>query len=402
MSPEDPEPEPQSGHSAPSQPRDAPLDATRPNPSPSPPHRWLVRSLIGVATVLGVVAIFAVWANRQLLDSGYWGNTSAQMIQSPPIREALAGYLTDQLYANVNVAGELRGELPSELKPLAAPAAGALRSLVEKGVNLALERPRVQELWRKASEAAHAEFVKLVENRGQYVRTGHGEVVIDLRPLLSDAASRVGAPTSVVEKIPPNVAELRVVKSNSLKTMQNAINLLRSLALVLPLLVYLLFALAIYLARGRRRETLMMVGWAFIGSALAVLVLRGVAGHTVVNSLASTDAVKPAAEAAYSIGTSVLREVAWAVIYVGIALILAGLLAGPTRPALAVRRFLAPYLREHADLSYGAVALLLLLLFLWGPIAATHTFLGILIIIVLVFFGFHMLRREIAGEFDPT
>ena len=244
--------------------------------------------------------------------------------------------------------------------------------------------------------------MKLIENRGQYVHTGQGEVVIDLRPLLTDAAGRVGAPTSVVEKIPPDVAELHVVKSNSLKTMQNAVNVLRSLALVLPLLVYLMFALAVYLARGRRRETLMTVGWAFIGSALAVLVLRGVAGHSVVNSLASTDAVKPAAEAAYAIGTSVLREVAWAVIYVGIALILASLLAGPTRPAIAVRRFLAPYLREHADLSYGAVALLLMLLFLWGPIAATHTFLGILIIVVLVFFGFHMLRREIAGEFDAT
>ncbi len=401
MNPPDPTPPPPPASSEPEQPPGASPDAARP-PSPPPPHphRWLVRSLIGVATVLGVVAIFAVWANRQLLDSSYWGNTSEQMIQSPPIREALAGYLTEQLYANVDVAGELRGELPSELKPLAAPAAGALRSLVEKGVNLALERPRVQELWRKASEASHAEFVKLIENRGQYVRTGHGEVVIDLRPLLSDAAGRVGAPTSVVEKIPPNVAELHVVKSNSLKTMQDAVNVLRSLALVLPLLVYLLFALAVFLARGRRRETLMMVGWAFIGAALAVLVVRGVAGHSVVNSLASTDSVKPAVEAAYAIGTSVLREVAWATIYIGIALILASLLAGPTRPAVAVRRFLAPYLREHADLSYGAVALLLLLLLWWGPIAALHTFLGILIVVVLVFFGFHMLRREIAGEFD--
>jgi hypothetical protein len=352
------------------------------------PHRWLVRSLIGVATVLGVVAIFAVWANRQLLDNHYWGNTSSQMIQSPPIREALAGYLTDQLYANVNVAGELRGELPSELKPLAAPAAGALRSLVEKGVNFALEQPRVQDLWRTSSEAAHDEFVKLVEDRSQYLRTGHGEVRIDLRPLLSEAASRVGAPSSVVEKIPPNVAELHLVKSNNLKTMQNAINLLRSLAVILPLLTFLLFAVAIYLARGKRRETLMMVGWAFIGAALVVLVVRGVAGHSVVNSLATSASVKPAVEAAYTIGTSVLREIAWATVYIGIALILAGLLAGPTRAATTIRRFLAPHLREHPDLSYGVVALLLLLLLLWGPIA--------------VFFGFHILRREIAQEFDPA
>lgn len=364
------------------------------------PHIWLVRSLIGLATVLGVIAIFAIWANRQLLDTHYWTNTSAKMLESPPIREALAGYLTDQLYANVDVAGELRGELPSELKPLAAPAAGALRSLVEKGVNLALERPRVQALWRTANEATHAEFVKLVENRSEVVRLrGGGAVVINLRPLLSDAAARVGAPTSVVEKIPPNVAELHVIKSNNLRTMQNAVNLLRSLALLLPLLVYLLFAIAIYLARGRRPHTLISIGAAFIGAALVVFVVRSVAGHTVVNSLATTSAVKPAVEAAYSIGTSVLTDIAWSTIFAGIVIILAGILAGPTPPATAARRFLAPYLRERPDISYGAGALLLALLFLWGPIVATRTFTGVLIITVLAFFGLYLLRRQTILEF---
>jgi hypothetical protein len=364
------------------------------------PHVWLVRTLIGIATVLGVVAIFAVWANRQLLDTHYWTNTSTKMLESPPIREALAGYLTDQLYANVDVAGELRGELPSELKPLAAPAAGALRNLVEKGVNFALQRPRVQGLWRTANEATHAEFVKLVENRSEVVRLpGGGAVVINLRPLLSDAASRVGAPTSVVEKIPANVAELRVIKSNSLRTMQNAVNLLRSLALVLPLLVYLLFGIAVYLARGRRRQTLLAVGAAFIGAALVVLVVRGVAGHTVVNSLAATSSVKPAVEAAYSIGTTVLTDIAWSTIFAGIVIILAGILAGPTRAATSLRRLMAPYLRERPDLSYGAGALLLALLFLWGPIVATRTFTGVLIITALAFFGLYVLRRQTALEF---
>jgi hypothetical protein len=392
---------PPAGQASPSGPQASP---SGPQASPSGPkavpHLWLVRSLVGLATVLGVIAIFAVWANRQLLDTGYWTNTSAKMIESPPIREALAGYLTDQLYANVDVAGELRGELPSELKPLAAPAAGALRSLVEKGVNLALERPRVQGLWRTANEAAHAEFVKLVENRSEVVRLpGGGAVVINLRPLLSDAASRVGAPTSLVEKIPPKVAELRVIKSNSLRTMQNAVNLLRSLAIVLPLLVYFLFALAVYLAKGRRRKTLIHVGWAFIGSAIAVLIARGAAGHTVTNSLAASSGVKPAVEAAYTIGTSVLSDIAWSVILVGIVIVLAGIFAGPTRAATSARRFLAPYMRERPDIAYGAALVALLLLFLWGPIVATRTLTGILIITVLGFFGMYMLRRQTVLEF---
>ena len=367
------------------------------------PHRWLVRSLIGLATVLGIVAIFAVWANRQLLDTGYWTSTNTKLIASPPIREAVAGYLTEQLYANVDVAGELKNELPSELKPLAAPAAGALKDVVEKGINLLLERPRVQELWSKANQITHAEFVRLVENKGSVVKLpGGGAVVLDLRPMLGEVAEKVGAPSSLVNKIPPNVAQLRIVTSKQLNTMQNAVNLLRSLALVLPLLVVALFALAVYLARGRRRQTLIAVGSAFIGAGLLVLVARGIIGNRVVDSLATTEAVRPAAQSAWSIGTSVLADVAWATVFIGVPVILAGLLAGPTRSATRLRSLMAPYLRDRPDISFGVVGLLLLLLFAWGPIVATRTLSGIVIIVALAIFGTQMLRRETAREFPDA
>jgi hypothetical protein len=367
------------------------------------PHRWLVRCLIGLATVLGIVAIFAVWANRQLLDTSYWTSTNTKLIASPPIREAVSGYLTEQLYTNVDVAGELKNELPSELKPLAAPAAGALKDVVEKGINLLLERPRVQQLWSKANQVTHAEFVRLVENKGSVVKLpGGGAVVLDLRPMLGEVAQKVGAPSSIVEKIPPKVAQLRIVTSKQLNTMQNAVNLLRSLALVLPLLVFALFALAVYLARGRRRQTLIAVGTAFIGAGLVVLVARGIIGNKVVNSLATTEAVRPAAQAAWSIGTSVLADVAWATVFIGVPVILAGLLAGPTRSATSLRRLMAPYLRDRPDISFGVVGLLLLLLFAWGPIVATKTLTGIAIIIALAIFGTQMLRRQTAQEFPDA
>jgi hypothetical protein len=367
------------------------------------PHRWLVRSLIGLATLLGIVAIFAVWANRQLLDSGYWTSTNTKLIESPPIREQVASYLTEQLYANVDVAGELKEKLPSELKPLASPAAGALKDVVEKGINLLLERPRVQELWSKANQVTHAQFVRLVENKGSFVKTpGGGAVVLDLRPMLTEVAEKVGAPTTLVAKIPQKVAQLRIVTSKQLNTMQNAVNLLRSLALVLPLLVFAMFALAVYLARGRRRQTLIEAGFAFIAAGLVVVVARGLIGAKVVNSLASTEAVRPAAQAAWSIGTSVLADVAWSTVLIGIPLILAGLLAGPTHAATHLRRLMAPYLRDRPDITFGAMALLLLLLFAWGPIVATKTLIGILIIIVLAVFGTVMLRRETAREFPDA
>jgi hypothetical protein len=363
----------------------------------------LVRSLIGVATVLGIVAIFAVWANRQLLDTGYWTSTNTKLIESPPIREAVSGYLTEQLYANVDVAGELGKELPSELRPLAAPAAGALKDVVQKGINLLLERPQVQELWSKANQVTHAEFVRLIENKGSVVKTpGKGEVVLDLRPMLGEVANKVGAPSSLVSKIPPNVAQLRIVKAKQLETAQNGVNLLRSLAVILPLLAIAMFALAVYLARGRRRQTLIAVGTAFIGAGLVVIVARGIIGEKVVDALSTTEAVRPAAQAAWSIGTSVLSDVAWSTVFIGVPVILAGLLAGPTHLATRLRRLMAPYLSDRPDITFGAVALLLLLLFAWGPIVATKTLSGILIIIVLAMFGAEMLRRQTAREFPDA
>jgi hypothetical protein len=362
-----------------------------------------VRSLIGLATVLGVIAIFAVWANRQLLDTGYWTTTNAKLIESPPIREAVSVYLTEQLYQNVDVAGELKNELPSELRPLAAPAAGALKDVVQKGIDLLLERPRVQELWRTANQITHAQFVRLIENKGSVVKLpGGGAVVLDLRPMLGEVAAKVGAPSSIVNKIPPKVAQLRIVTSKQLNTMQNAVNLLRSLALILPLLVVALFALSVYLARGRRRNTLIAVGTAFIGAGLFVIVARGIIGHKVVNSLATTEAVRPAAQAAWSIGTSVLADVAWSAMFIGVPVILAGLLAGPTTIATRLRRLMAPYLSDRPDITFGALALLLLLLFAWGPIVATRTLTGIAIIIVLAVFGTEMLRRQTAAEFPDA
>jgi hypothetical protein len=367
------------------------------------PHRWLVRSLIGVASVLGVIAVFAVWANRQLLDNGAWTHTSARLIASPPIREELAVYLTDQLYAHVDVSGEIKHGLPSQIKPLAAPAAGALREVAQKAIGLLLEQSEVQEAWRKANEVAHAQLVQLIENKNKVVKLrNHGTVVLDLRPLFTEVAEKVGAPTSVVEKVPANVAEVRIVRSENLRTMQNAVNALRRVAVILPLLVVALFALAVYLARGLRRQALIDVGVALIAIGLIVIVARQILGRTVVGSLATTEAVRPAAQAAWSIASSTLASIAWSTAVLGIPIILAGMLAGPSRAATGIRRFLAPYLRDRADLSLGFVGFVLLLLFAWGPIGATRSLTGIVVIVGLGFAGAQALRRLTAREFPDA
>src|SRR5271166_7170202 len=121
-------------------------------------RRWLVRLLIYGTTVLAVLAIFAVWANRQLLNPNNWANTSTRLLQNAQIREATSNYLVDQLYANVNVAEELKTRLPAQLAPLAGPLAGAIRSLATEAAQRALEIGRIQEVWKHANRASIETF----------------------------------------------------------------------------------------------------------------------------------------------------------------------------------------------------------------------------------------------------
>jgi hypothetical protein len=174
------------------------------------------------------------------------------------------------------------------------------------------------------------------------------------------------------------------------------------LALVLPVLSLGLFATAVYLARGRRRETLLAAGLGLMAAGALVLVARGLLGGQVVDSLASTEAVRPAASAAWSIGTSILRDVAQAAIVIGIPLVAAACLAGPSRLATAIRRLAAPWLREQPELVYTATAAAVLIVIAWGPIPATQKALPVLVMIAVVITGVEALRRQTAREFPPA
>jgi hypothetical protein len=126
---------------------------------------WLVRVLIWVTTVLAVLAILAVWANRQLLNPDNWANTSGKLLENAAVRDATSSYLVNQLYANVDVAGELKGRLPPQLQQLAGPISGALRNAAFTAAQQALAAPRVQDAWKRANKAADQTFVNIVNGK---------------------------------------------------------------------------------------------------------------------------------------------------------------------------------------------------------------------------------------------
>jgi hypothetical protein len=44
-------------------------------------HRFLVPGLLVLATVIGIPATFAIWVNREALNTSNWSSTSSKILQ---------------------------------------------------------------------------------------------------------------------------------------------------------------------------------------------------------------------------------------------------------------------------------------------------------------------------------
>ena len=385
-------------------------------------HRFLVPSLLVLATVVGIAGAFAVWVNRQALNTSNWSSTSGKVLEDKQVQTALSAYLVHELFANVNVSADLQTILPKQLRPLAGPAAAGLQQLAGQLAPRVLASPQVQAAWVQANIAAHKELLRVLNGGGPVVSTGSGVVSLDLHTLVSQLAATVGLSSQVAAAqsklqgstgasvraaaqaklgitLPPASGQLVIMRSNELKTAQDIANAVKHLAIVLPAIALLMFALAVYLARGRRRRTLRTTGWCFVIVGVVLLLIRRVAGDAVVNGLVKVPSNKPAVHQVWDIATSLLFALAVALIAYGIVIVVAAWLAGPTRPATALRKLFAPSLRDSPAVAYSVAGGLLLLVVLWGPTPAFRNVLWVLLFAVLLAFGVTMLRRETALEF---
>jgi hypothetical protein len=352
-----------------------------------------------IATILAIFAIFAIWANRQLMNPDNWADTSTALLQKPTIRTAVSSYLIDQLYANVDVSGQLQSGLPKELAPLAGPISGALHSVAEQGAERALATPQVQNVWKNANRTADQALVQIVKGGGSRVEIEGGTVSLNLRQIVADLTQRLGLPSSLADKLPASVANVKVVTSDQLGLVRNMAKALHALAVWLTIIAAALYAFAVFLARGQRRRTLMYVGFGFVFAGLIVILGRKIGQGELVSAITTDASIKPAANDAYAVATSLLVQVSSASIIIGIPLILAAWFAGPMRWAVSARRFLAPHFRTRPTLVYWITAALLALVFIWGPIPATRNLLTMLLFTILAFAGAYVLRRQIDEEF---
>jgi hypothetical protein len=364
----------------------------------------LVWSLLGLATILLFVSSLTVWSKRQLLDDQAWADTSSQLLANDEVRGAIAQKLSDALFQRVDIEAQLRERLPPRSQGAAPALAAALQNTVgPAAADRLLQRPRVQTLWENANKRAHAAVLRVLEGKelgkNGNISTANGEVTLDLRPAITRLATRLGVEDKVKANADPTAGQLVIMKSDQLSAAQTAVKILKALSSFLVIAVVGLYALAIYLARGRRRLLLGATGATLVFVGLVIASLRRFVGTAVVDSLVKTEANKHPVSVIWGLETSVLRDIAVILVVYGVLVLLATALAGPNRGAVAVRRWLAPSFRDHPVVVWTAALFLFLILLAWGPSAGGRQLLGVLLLAATTAVAIEALRRQTLREF---
>jgi hypothetical protein len=366
------------------------------------PHRITVPVLIVVGALCILVSTISVWIRDVALDPEVWGDTSSELLESQEVRDVLSIYIVDQAYSSAEVEARLEEALPERLKPLAGQIASQLRVVAAESASQALARPRVQELWRSANRAVNAQLVALLEGDTERVQLTGDAVVLDVDQIVENVAGRIGASESATETVQERVEPIVIMRSDQLSTAQTAVKALKALSFWPLILGVALWAGAVYLAAGRRRETIRALAFSLITLGIVLLVVHRLGGNVIVDSLVRAESVKPAAQDVWTVFTTLLRESAIAGVAVGAIGVAATWLAGPGRYATAVRHWLAPTFRNRPVVVHGVLAAIILLVLLWGPVGTPRRLVSLVIVTALAFVGLEVLRRQTVREFPDA
>ena len=373
------------------------------DPDLSPRTRSIVVwTLVVVGTLVVLVGSLTLWVKRQALDTDSWVDTSTQLLADDEVRQQLSVYLVDQLYSNLDPQEALAQGLPPNLQGLAAPLAGALREPTVRAVDAFLQRPRVQQLWEEVNRRAHAALLRLLGDdvRVDAISTAGGNVTLDLRPLLIEVGEALGIGEQLDTRLPADAAQFTILRSDQLEAAQKGVKLVKVGSSLIVILALLLFAAAVWLAR-KRRETLRNVGVALLLVGILLFVIRRVAGNYIVDALATGEPVREAANATWLIGTSLLSQVAWALVLYALAILIGTWFSGPSKYSTRARGWLAPTLRDRPGIGWAVLGGVYLLLVLWAPVPALRNWVGVLVLGGLVALGFEAFRRVTLSEAPP-
>ena len=212
--------------------------------------------LVVVACLLAVLSVVVIYARNQLLNTDTFVATVAPLAKDHAIQTAVATKVSENLVARTNIEQRVKDALPARAGFLADPISSAVQTATYQITLKLVQSSQFQTLWEQALRKSHDQLdnVLLGKKVGAF-QTTDGKVTVDLSQV-EDAAKRQLSShgLSIFNKVPDYTGGPFVLfQSDQLAKLQRWVRFLNNLSLVLPIVSVLLFALAVVLARDRRK-----------------------------------------------------------------------------------------------------------------------------------------------------
>jgi hypothetical protein len=341
------------------------MRATRPSETaPTRAHtgwRWVAAVvLIVLATVLLLGALLARFARSQVLDTDRYVETVAPLASDPAIQQEITDQATDAIFSRVDVAalaedalanaqggqlgqvgdGALARVLSALVTRLAPVIANQLEGVAREQVGRFVASDEFAALWAEANRAAHKNLVGVLtgEGGGAVTETADGAVSVNLGTVIETVSQRlVARGFTIAERIPDVDAQFVIFQSADLAKAQDLTARLNRWATWLPWVTLLVMVGALFTAPNRRRA-LLILGFAVV-IVMVALAIGLQLGRTEYLAAVPPEALsQPAAAAVFDALVVPLRQATWAVLAVGVVLIVGAFFGGPSALGRAVRQ----------------------------------------------------------------
>jgi hypothetical protein len=305
------------------------------------PHRFWIALLLILGFLLTPLSFLAIFLKAEITDTGRYVQTVKPLSSNPAVQAYVADTVSQQLFAQVDVARYVREALPPRAEVLVGPLTSALQSFVRDVTQRILDTRQFQTLWVNANREAHTQLVNVVTGKksGTVTATANGAVTVDLSRVAAQVKQQLEASgLSLFSKIPVDRVggKITVFQSKDLYKVRQAVKVLDALAFVLPIVGVACFGGAIYLSSSRRRG-FVEAAIAFTLGALTLALLLNVGRGVYLNAVTDQNVPYDAAAAVYDTIVAYLHTEVRAALTFSLIVLIAVFFAGPSRFAVWFR-----------------------------------------------------------------
>ena len=265
-----------------------PVDQAMVPPASPRPRRQRWRSvvatlLIVTGCILAPLSVVAVWTKNLVTDTDRYVTTVAPLARDPAIQNAVANKITAEIFSYLDVAAltneavdalSTRGLPPrvtTGLHALSGPLSDGVQSFVRTQVGSVVASDAFADAWVTANRSAHQALVAaLTGQTGEGITIANNTVSINLGPFIQVVKQRlVERGFDLASRIPDVNPSFTILQSEAIGKAQGAFSLLNVIGNWLPIIMLILLALGVYVAKGHRRA---LVG-AGLGLAVGMVAL---------------------------------------------------------------------------------------------------------------------------------